>query len=609
MQFDHSWGFEFDGGGDYDGGVVEISVNGGAFADFGAAAYNGTILNYGSASSNPNPLKGRAGFTKNSAGTIHTSLTQAIAPGSTVQVRFRIGADGAFGSTGWDIDNMAFTGVVETPFGTLVADTGCAVATSTTVSPSSNPSPAGSSLTLYATVNSGAGAPNSGTVTFLDAGSPIGTGPVTAGSAQFSTSSLTPGSHTISARFEGITGYLPSTSPTFVQTIGRIATATSVNVSVSRSFFSRPVTLTATVTGTTGTPTGSVTFYDGVNTLGTVGLTAGSSTLTTSALVTGSHGITATYFGNATYAGSVSSSAVALVETQKLDLSGEGRSDMVLQNSSSNTIAAWLMNGSTITSAANVATPTADWKVVATGDLEGDGKADLILQNSTSGVIAEWRMNGTSMISGANIATASTLQRIVGTYDFNHDGKADIVLQNTSTLAVAIWQMNGSSIVTAQIVATPAAGWKAIAAGNVGGDAIILQNTGSGDVARWLINGFTLAGGTAIGSPGATTKLVGLGDFNIDGVDDLLFQSTSTNAVSIWTLNSSAAVTANNTIATPAAGVNVLGAADYDANGRSDILLQTTSSNVISMWQTNGVTLLSGAVVATPVAGWKPVVN
>ncbi|MEA2572342.1 MAG: large repetitive protein [Acidobacteriota bacterium] len=608
LQFDHSFGFEYDGGGNYDGGVVEMSVNGGAFTDFGAPAYNGVILNYGGAN-NPNPLKGRNGFVQNSAGTIHTSLTQAIAPGSTVQVRFRIGADGGFGSTGWDIDNMAFTGVVETPFGTVVADTGCSVATSTSVSPSANPSPAGSSLTLYATVNSAAGAPNSGTVTFLDAGSPIGTGSVTAGAASFSTSSLAPGSHTLSARFEGITGYLPSTSPTFVETIGKIATATNVNVSVSRSFFSRPVTLTATVTGTTGTPTGSVTFYDGVNTLGTVGLSAGSAALTTSALATGSHNITASYVGNGTYAGSVSSIAVVLVETQKLDLSGEGRSDMVLQNSSSNTIAAWLMNGSTITSAANVATPTADWKVVATGDLEGDGKADLILQNSTTGVIAEWRMNGTSMISGANIATASTLQRIVGTWDFNHDGKADIVLQNTSTLAVAIWQMNGSSIVTAQIVATPAAGWKAIAAGNVGGDAIILQNTGSGDVARWLINGFTLAGGTAIGSPGATTKLVGLGDFNIDGIDDLLFQSTSTNAVTIWTLNSSAAVTGTNTIATPAAGVNVLGAADYDANGRSDILLQTTSSNAISMWQTDGVTLLSGAVVATPVAGWKPVVN
>ncbi|HKO56483.1 MAG TPA: M36 family metallopeptidase, partial [Thermoanaerobaculia bacterium] len=291
MQFDHSWGFEFDLGGNYDGGVVEISVNGGAFTDFGTPAYNGVILNGGSG--NLNPLKGRNGFVQNSPGTVHTSLTQAIAPGSTVQVRFRAGSDGSFGSTGWDVDNIAFTGVVETPFGTVVADTGCSVATTTSISPSANPSPAGSSLTLTATVNSSAGAPNSGTVTFLDGGSPIGTGPVSAGVATYSTSSLSAGSHTLSARFEGITGFLPSTSATYVQTIGKIATSTGVVASVSRSNFSRPVTFTATVTGTTGTPTGSVTFFDGINVLGTVGLSAGSAAYTTSSLAVASHSITA----------------------------------------------------------------------------------------------------------------------------------------------------------------------------------------------------------------------------------------------------------------------------------------------------------------------------
>jgi hypothetical protein len=122
VQFDHSWGFEFDSGGNYDGGVIEMSVNGGAYADIGTSAYNGTILNY---SGNVNPLKGRQGFVKNSAGTVHTSLTQAVAPGSTVRIRFRLGTDNSFGADGWHIDNVAFGGVVETPFDTLVADSGC----------------------------------------------------------------------------------------------------------------------------------------------------------------------------------------------------------------------------------------------------------------------------------------------------------------------------------------------------------------------------------------------------------------------------------------------------------------------------------------------------
>jgi len=118
VQFDHSWSFEFDGGGNYDGGVVEMSVNAGAFTDIGVG-YNGTILNY---TGTLNPLKGRQGFVKTSAGTIHSSLTQAIAPGSTVQIRFRAGSDAAIGAAGWDIDNIAFLGVVETPFATVIAD-------------------------------------------------------------------------------------------------------------------------------------------------------------------------------------------------------------------------------------------------------------------------------------------------------------------------------------------------------------------------------------------------------------------------------------------------------------------------------------------------------
>ncbi|HKP69688.1 MAG TPA: M36 family metallopeptidase [Pyrinomonadaceae bacterium] len=119
LQFDHSWGFEFDAGGNYDGGVVEMSVNGGAYSDVSAAAYNGTVLTY---ANNVNPLQGRTAFVRNSAGTIHTSLTRAVAPGSTVQVRFRAASDASFGSTGWTIDNIAMTGVIETPFATLVGE-------------------------------------------------------------------------------------------------------------------------------------------------------------------------------------------------------------------------------------------------------------------------------------------------------------------------------------------------------------------------------------------------------------------------------------------------------------------------------------------------------
>lgn len=119
LAFDHSWGFEFDGGGNYDGGVVEMSVNGGAWTDIGTTAYNGVLVTY---AGNVNPLAGRPAFVNNSAGTIHSVLTQSVAPGASVQFRFRSASDASVGAAGWLIDEIELGGILEAPFSTLVED-------------------------------------------------------------------------------------------------------------------------------------------------------------------------------------------------------------------------------------------------------------------------------------------------------------------------------------------------------------------------------------------------------------------------------------------------------------------------------------------------------
>jgi hypothetical protein len=78
-------------------------------------------------------------------------------------------------------------------------------------------------------------------------------------------------------------------------------TTTTVTSSPNPSLFGQPVNFTATVTAPpgAGTPTGSVTFFDGANELGTATLTAGgTATLTIAALQGGSHTITADYAGD-----------------------------------------------------------------------------------------------------------------------------------------------------------------------------------------------------------------------------------------------------------------------------------------------------------------------
>ena len=56
--------------------------------------------------------------------------------GATVQIRFRIGTDDAQGDVGWQLDNIALTGITNTPFASLVADTKPCGASSSTSSSS-----------------------------------------------------------------------------------------------------------------------------------------------------------------------------------------------------------------------------------------------------------------------------------------------------------------------------------------------------------------------------------------------------------------------------------------------------------------------------------------
>jgi uncharacterized repeat protein (TIGR01451 family) len=99
-------------------------------------------------------------------------------------------------------------------------------------------------------------------------------------------------------------------------TVGAPATTTSTTLSssVNPSSVGQAVTFTATVTGASGTPTGTVTFFDGGTAIGTATLAAGAASFTTSLLTLGAHNITANYGGSAGSAASTSSALTQIVQ-------------------------------------------------------------------------------------------------------------------------------------------------------------------------------------------------------------------------------------------------------------------------------------------------------
>ena len=113
-------------------------------------------------------------------------------------------------------------------------------------------------------------------------------------------------------------------SQTLSGAIANNASSTSLSSSANPGIFGSSVTFTATVTGPGGTPTGSVTFYDGASSLGSNALASGTATLSTSALTVGSHSISAVYGGDANYGTSTSSTLSEVIGVLNAYVSGVG---------------------------------------------------------------------------------------------------------------------------------------------------------------------------------------------------------------------------------------------------------------------------------------------
>src|SRR5207249_783414 len=176
-------------------------------------------------------------------------------------------------------------------------------------------------VTLSATVTSAAGVPT-GTVTFRDGATVLGTVTLVNGSASLSVSTRTAGRHPLTATYNGRDrkGAVNATGVTqVVKAPAAAVSATALPSTPNPATTGQAVTLSATVTSATGVPTGTVTFRDGANVLGTVTLVNGSASLSVSMRTAGTHPLTATYNGSATFAISTSATVNQVVNAAPKD--------------------------------------------------------------------------------------------------------------------------------------------------------------------------------------------------------------------------------------------------------------------------------------------------
>ncbi|PWU11411.1 MAG: hypothetical protein C5B50_23380 [Verrucomicrobia bacterium] len=194
--------------------------------------------------------------------------------------------------------------------------------TTASVSSSLDPSIRGDSVVFSASVSvvaPGSGTP-AGTVIFMDGASPFGTNFLDAGTTSWTNADLSAGIHSISAVYSGTSNFYGCASAglgqVVHQTSNSVSSATTLAASPSSPYFGQAVTLSATVSGTNGTPTGTIVFSDGATALSTNTLAAdGTASFTHAGFVAGNHTFTAAYSGNATYDPSTGTNVLAILKT------------------------------------------------------------------------------------------------------------------------------------------------------------------------------------------------------------------------------------------------------------------------------------------------------
>jgi len=183
---------------------------------------------------------------------------------------------------------------------------------------SGNPTVFGQGVSFTITVTgAGSGAAPTGSVNLLDGASIISVGLVDgSGKLVISTSSLSIGTHTLTAQYSGDSTYGPATSPAITQTVNKSNAAVNLSSSVSASVFGQPVSFSVSVSasGGSGVPTGTVTLDDAGTALRSATLdTAGSASFSGISLSAGSHFLTAHYSGDQNFNSGLSGAITQVV--------------------------------------------------------------------------------------------------------------------------------------------------------------------------------------------------------------------------------------------------------------------------------------------------------
>ena len=303
------------------------------------------------------------------------------------------------------------------------------------------------------------------------------------------------------------------------------------------------------------------------------------------------------------------------------DLDGDGKQDLAVTNTGSNTVSVFRNTGTsgTISFAAKQDYTTGTTpQSVSIGDLDGDGKPELAVTNFYSNTVSVFRNTSTS----GTVSFILKQDFTTGNYPFNlsigdvdGDGKPDLAVANYNSTSVSVLRntgtsgtvsfaakqdfTTGSSPYSVSIGDLDGDGKPELAVANYGSNTVsVLRNTGtSGTVSFASKQDFTT---------GSNPYSVSIGDVDGDGKPDLAVANSNSNSVSVFrnTGTSGTVSFAAKQDFTTGSGPRSVSIGDLDGDGKPDLAVANSNSNSVSVLKnTEGALTMTSPSATSIVSG------
>ena len=279
-------------------------------------------------------------------------------------------------------------------------------------------------------------------------------------------------------------------------------------------------------------------------------------------------------------------------EARIVDVSGDGKPDLVVENYNSNTLSVLLGRGDgTLAPKVDYATAAGPWSM-AIGDVNGDGRTDVVTGNyaASSASVLISNGDGTFRARVDYTSGAGTNPECLRMGDVDGDGDLDIFTANASTNNVSILLNNGNGTFQAPATFSTATHPTSIDLRDLNDDGkqdLATANYSAGSVTVLLGNGNgTFQSATNYATSGNPQMVLAV-DLNRDARPDLATVNWGSNNASILLNNGNGTFAAKVDYAI-GAGPYAFSVIDLNHDSAPDLVTTNNSANSVSILYGNG---------------------